>query len=64
MKTNMGSLDRIVRLLIALGLFLLFLLDGNVKYLGFIGFIPLITALVKWCPLYSLFGINTCPVKK
>jgi len=34
------------------------------RYLAAIGFIPLITALISWCPLYALLGIHTCPVKE
>lgn len=61
MKANVGSADRIVRILIGLGLLsLLLLLDAPMKYLGLIGIVPLATALLNWCPLYTLLGINTC----
>ena len=32
--------------------------------LGWIGIVPLATGLLGWCPLYTLLGINTCPMKK
>ncbi len=65
MQANVGSADRVIRIIIALVLFsLYFLLDGGLRYLSVIGFIPLITSLVSWCPLYSLLGISTCPIKK
>ncbi len=61
MKTNVGQSDRVIRIILALLLFLLFfLLEGNLKYLAFIGIIPLVTAFIKFCPLYTLFGVNTC----
>ncbi len=64
MKNNVGSADKIVRILLGLGLLsLLFLLEAPMKYLGLIGFVPLLTSLMGWCPLYSLVGINTCKVK-
>ncbi len=64
MKANEGSLERIIRLILGLiVLSLWFVLQGNTKYLAFIGLIPLITAIIGWCPLYSIFGINTCKRK-
>ena len=64
MKANEGSFDRIIRVILGLiVLSLWFVLQGNAKYLAFIGLIPLITAILGWCPLYSIFGINTCKKK-
>ena len=61
MNANVGNTDKIVRLVLALALFsLFFLLPGNEKWLGALGIVPLVTGLVNWCPLYMLFGINTC----
>lgn len=61
MKANIGTLDRVLRLLLALGLFsLFFILPGQQKWLGLIGIVPLVTGLVLWCPLYSLLGLRTC----
>ncbi len=58
---NMGNVDRIIRVIIGLGLLsLLLFVPGNLKYLGLIGLIPLITAAVGICPLYMIFGIKTC----
>ncbi len=64
MKKNVGSADKIVRIVLGLGLLsLLFLLDAPMKYLGLIGFVPLLTSMMGWCPLYTLLGMNTCKVK-
>lgn len=61
MQKNVGSADRLVRIVIGLALLsLLFVLDAPMKYLGLIGLVPLLTATLNWCPLYSLVGINTC----
>lgn len=65
MKKNVGSFDKIFRIVVGLGLLsLLFLLEAPMRYLGLIGLVPLGTALMGWCPLYTLFGINTCKVKQ
>lgn len=60
---NVGSLDRILRILVGVGL-LLFALFGPAelgwKWVGFIGVVPIFTALVGWCPAYTLLGVKTC----
>jgi len=61
MNANIGTADRVIRLVLAAGLFsLFFILDGDQKWLGLIGIVPLATGALRWCPLYSLFGIRTC----
>lgn len=61
MKANVGTADRVIRIVIGLILLsLLFILDGSIKYIGLIGIVPLLTAFIKFCPLYTLFKINTC----
>jgi hypothetical protein len=63
MESNVGSADRIVRVVIGLALLsLLFLLNGNARWLGLIGVVPLVTAAFRFCPLYRLVGLNTCPL--
>lgn len=65
MKANVGSVDKILRIVIALVLFsLFFILEGNLRYIALVGLIPLLTAFMSWCPLYTLFGLSTCPLKK
>jgi hypothetical protein len=59
-----GNADRIVRILVGLALLsLFFLLEGNARWWGLVGFVPLLTGLVRWCPLYTLIGVNTCGTK-
>jgi hypothetical protein len=62
MKSNVGGLDRIVR--IGAGLALIALAaTGVVGAWGYIGVVPLLTGTFKFCPAYSMFGINTCPAQ-
>jgi hypothetical protein len=62
MKTNEGGIDRILR--IVAGLVLIGLtLSGNIGVWGWIGVVPLATGALGMCPLYSLLGLNTCPMK-
>jgi hypothetical protein len=64
MDVNVGNADRIVRILVGLALLsLFFLLEGNARWWGLVGFVPLLTGLVRWCPLYTLIGVNTCGTK-
>lgn len=67
MKTNMGSFDRIARILIAL-VFATLYFTGTVTgtsgiILLVLGAVFVLTSLISFCPLYTLFGINTCPKK-
>jgi len=63
MKTNVGSIDRIARLLIGLLLITLAAL-GTIGVWGWIGVVLVATAALSFCPLYTVFGLNTCPMKK
>lgn len=58
MKTNVGTPDRIVRLVIGLSLLSLTLF-GPQTWWGWLGVIPLATAAIGFCPLYTLFGLST-----
>ena len=62
MASNVGGIDRILR--IVLGLVLMGLAaTGTVGLWGWIGIVPLATGLIGWCPPYALFGWNTCALK-
>lgn len=65
-KTNVGGIDRIARIVVGLALIAAFFLnsDGTYSWLYLIGIVPLATGLMQTCPLYSIFGISTCPMKK
>jgi hypothetical protein len=61
-KTNVGSADRLFR--IALGLLLIALVFVGPKTpWGWVGIIPLVTGLMRTCPLYSLIGVNTAKMR-
>lgn len=62
MKQNVGSIDRTIRIIVGLGLISLVFVGPQTVW-GWIGVVPLVTALIGWCPPYSLLGINTCGVK-
>jgi len=62
MSKNEGTLDRILRVVVGLVLLSLVFV-GPQSYWGLIGLIPLVTGLIGSCPVYSVFGIRTCPLK-
>ena len=59
MKTNVGGIDRTLRIVIGLALIGL-TLAGTIGPWGWIGVVPLLTAALGNCPLYTLLGVNTC----
>ena len=65
-KTNVGGIDRILRIVVGLALIAGFFLnsEASMRWLYLIGFVPLITGLLQTCPLYSILGMNTCPMTK
>lgn len=63
MKTNVGGIDKLLRIVIGIALLsMVFVLEGSARWFGLIGLVPLLTAFVGFCPLYTILGINTCPV--
>ncbi len=66
MTTNVGGLDRMLRIVVGLAL-LTFAVTGlpatGYNWLGWIGIVPLATAFLRWCPAYTLLGISTCGVR-
>ena len=58
MKANVGSTDRIIRIVLGLAIIGWGYLNQN--WLGAIGLVPLATAFMRWCPAYLPFGISTC----
>ena len=63
MKTNVGTIDRTLRIVAGLVLIAL-AATGTVGWWGWLGIVPLLTGLFRICPAYSLLGVNTCPLKK
>jgi hypothetical protein len=65
MTQNVGSIDRVIRVILGLALLGFAIFSGHqYAWAGYIGIVPLLTAAVGSCPLYSLLGMSTCPVKQ
>lgn len=63
MSSNVGGIDRILRIVAGVALIAL-TLTGTIGAWGWIGVVPLATGLFKFCPFYPILGMNTCPMKK
>lgn len=62
MKPNVGTVDRVLRIvggLVLIGL----AASGTIGVWGYIGVVPLLTGAFRFCPVYPLLGMNTCPMK-
>jgi len=65
MKANVGGIDKVLRIVVGLGvLSLVFLLEGSARWWGLVGLVPLLTGFIGWCPAYTLIGVSTCPAKQ
>lgn len=62
MPHNEGTIDRVLRIVAGAGILSLAFVGPQTPW-AYIGFVPLITGLVGFCPLYSVLGLSTCPVK-
>jgi Inner membrane protein YgaP-like, transmembrane domain len=62
MTANVGTIDRILRILVGLALIALVFVGPKTPW-GWIGVVPLLTGLVRICPAYTLLGLNTCAKK-
>jgi hypothetical protein len=65
MKANVGGFDRILRIVVGV-VFLaaVVILDGNARWFGLIGIVPLLTGIFRYCPAYVPFGFTSCPLEK
>lgn len=67
MKKNMGNVDRIVRILIAVVLAVLYFTNVITGTLGLVLVVVagvfVFTSLISFCPLYTIFGLKTCAIK-
>jgi len=62
-KTNVGTLDRALRIIVGLVLIALVFVGPKTAW-GWIGIVPLLTGLFRTCPLYSLLGLSSCPLNR
>ncbi|MDH4384676.1 MAG: DUF2892 domain-containing protein [Caulobacter sp.] len=63
MTINEGGLDRILRVLAGLAILSLAFVGPQTPW-AYLGLVPLLTGAIGYCPLYSILGLNTCPVRK
>lgn len=63
MGANVGGIDKILRIVIG-ALLILLAVTTKIGWCGYIGIVPLLTGLTGRCALYSMLGINTCPMNK
>ena len=65
MKTNVGGLDRTLRVILGIVLLVAFFMlpEAGYRWLLLIGIVPLATGLMGSCPVYSIFGVSTCKMK-
>ena len=61
MKLNVGGIDRIARIILGLVLIAL-TLSGTIGVWGWLGAVLLATGLLRFCPLYPMLGLSTCPM--
>lgn len=61
MGKNVGTIDRALRIIAGIVLIALVFVGPQTPW-GWIGLVPLATALIGWCPAYRLIGMNTCAV--
>lgn len=58
---NEGTIDRVLRVIAGVGLLSLVFVGPQTPW-GWLGVVPLITGLIGSCPLYTILGLNTCPM--
>ncbi|MFN5047697.1 DUF2892 domain-containing protein [Roseateles sp.] len=63
MKSNVGGIDRVLRIVVGAAL-IAAAATGAVGLWGYLGVVPLLTGLFRFCPAYPLLGMSTCPVKQ
>lgn len=68
MKKNMGGLDRVIRIIVAVVIGILFfmnIIEGTLAYvLLALSGVFVLTSFISFCPIYAIVGLNTCKVKK
>jgi hypothetical protein len=59
MTRNIGAIDRVIRVVVGLAALSLIFVGPQTLW-GLLGLVPLLTAIVGWCPPYAILGISTC----
>lgn len=62
---NVGPVDRVIRVILGIALLAFFFLvpESPWHWAGLIGIVPLLTAAIGSCPLYTILGLSTCPAR-
>lgn len=63
MGKNVGTIDRVLRIVAGLILIALVFVGPQTPW-GWVGLIPIATALIGWCPAYRLLGMSTCALER
>ncbi len=64
MENNVGTIDRIIRIIVGLAMLsVVVLVNGRERFWGLLGLIPLLSGVMGLCPFYALLGFKTCPFK-
>ncbi|HEB73559.1 MAG TPA: DUF2892 domain-containing protein [Nitrospirae bacterium] len=61
MKQNVHNIERVLRIIIGIGLLALVFVGPKTMW-GLIGIVPIVTGAIGWCPPYAILGISTCKV--
>ena len=62
MQVNVGTADKIIRVVIGIALLTYaYLGQGQARWIGLIGIVPILTAVISFCPLYAMLGVKTSP---
>lgn len=66
LKQNVGTIDRLIRAVVGIAALVAFFMLPEAEWRWFllIGLVPLATAALGSCPLYTIFGLSTCPVRR
>ena len=60
MKQNVGSIDKVIRVVLGLALLsLIYFLEGPVRWIGLAGAVLIATAAMSWCPIFAMLGIRS-----
>jgi ABC-type polysaccharide/polyol phosphate export permease len=62
-SSNVGGVDRALRAVVGLILIALVFVGPQTPW-GWVGLIPLLTAVIGFCPAYTLLGVKTCPIQR
>lgn len=64
MTHNIGTTEKVIRIILGVALLsLIYILSGPMRWVGLVGAVLIVTALISWCPISAVLGINTAKEK-